>query len=209
MKKIITVLAALAVTTVSAFAGPAISVGGGVGGAVNQQEKILVEDFTWKSGGFESGSTTSIVVTPVISVKGDFQWEKIGFAVDFDFNMVSKNNWDCGYENDETIYVNPYINLNAGDFNFNIGPLVGMRFTQAVINDSDSNYYTFVLFGGSVNCNYNITEKLKAYIELPFISNNMLVNATEKRGDHTDHPGLMYYKANLEVVPKFGLMFTF
>ena len=82
MKKIITVLAALAVTTVSAFAGPAISVGGGVGGAVNQQEKILVEDFTWKSGGFESGSTTSIVVTPVISVKGDFQWEKIGFAVD-------------------------------------------------------------------------------------------------------------------------------
>lgn len=37
MKKIITVLAALAVTTVAAFAGPAISVGGGFGADIEQQ----------------------------------------------------------------------------------------------------------------------------------------------------------------------------
>ena len=201
MKKIITVLASLAVTTVAAFAGPAISVGGGFGADIEQQ----LETFDTAAG---MGATTDIVASPVFSIKGDFQWEKLGVAVDFDFNLNEKSSWDNGTINVENLYVNPYANLNAGDFNFNIGPLVGMRFFQDV-DDYESKHITFILFGGSVNCNYKVTDKLSVYLELPVVFNNMPVGGTIESGGTTSKIEFNYYRARFEVVPKMGVMYTF
>ena len=203
MKKIITVLAALAVTTAAAFAAPTISVGGGFGAEIEQQ---LENNETSTHDGL--GSTTDIVASPVFSIKGDFQWEKLGVAVDFDFNLNEKSSWDNGIVTVETLYVNPYVNLNAGDFNFNIGPVVGMRFFQDVDNNVSKNF-TFLLFGGSVNSNYKITDKLSVYLELPVLFNNMLVAGTTKEGGTTDKEEFNIYRARLEVVPKMGVTFTF
>ena len=202
MKKIIAVLAAMAVTTIAAFAGPAISVGGGFGAEIEQQ----LETMQNATGGM--GSTTDIVASPVFSIKGDFQWEKLGVAVDFDFNLNEMSPWDNGTINTETLYVNPYANLNAGDFNFNIGPLFGMRFMQDV-DDYESKHFTFMLFGGSVNCNYKVTDKLNVYLELPVMFNNMAVGGTTVSGGTTSKLEFNYYRARLEVVPKMGLTFTF
>ncbi|MBP5358591.1 MAG: hypothetical protein J6Y69_05325 [Treponema sp.] len=202
MKKIITVLAALAVTTAAAFAGPAISVGGGFGATIEQQLEIRENG----SGGI--GSTTDIVGSPVFSVKGDFQWEKLGVAIVFDFNLNELSPWDNGTLNTETLYVTPYANLNAGDFNFNIGPLVGMRFMQDV-DDYVSVHYTFILFGGSVNCNYKITDNLNVYLELPVMFNNMPIGGSRVSGGTTTELDFNYYRARLEVSPKMGLTYTF
>lgn len=193
MKKIITVLAALAVTTAAAFAGPAISVGGGFGGCITQ----------------EDDAKGRIQASPVFSIKGDFQWEKFGVAADFDFNLTKNSPWLDGNKNMEELYANPYVNFTLGDFNFNVGPLVGMRFVQeknpsTTVNNASA---TFLFFGGSVNCNYKITEKLNAYLEVPVIANNMLLSS---KADSVSDPNTpFYYEAALEVIPKFGLTYTF
>ena len=193
MKKIILVLAALAVTSVAAFAGPAISVGGGFGGDIEQKP-----------------ATGVLLVSPVISLKADFQWEKFGVAADFDFNLVGNNPWkgDGSTINREEIYVNPYANFNLGDFNFNIGPLLGLRFEQDKAEDyADLIATTSLFFGGSLNCNYKITEKLNAYLEVPVIANNM--DLGKKQDSVSIQDGVFYYQANLEVIPKFGVTYTF
>ncbi len=188
MKKIITVLAALAVTTAAAFAAPTISVGGGFGGCFTQ----------------ENDAKGRIQASPVFSIKGDFQWEKIGVAVDFDFNLTANDAWNGGDIKMEELYANPYVNFNLGDFNFNVGPLVGVRFVQDSMGGSSTSSMTSLFFGGSVNCNYKITDKLNAYLEVPVIANNMCLN------DSTGNiPKLFYYEAALEVMPKFGVTFTF
>ena len=207
MKKIITVLAALAVTSVAAFAGPAISVGGGFGVAVEQKDGV---------------GEDNILGSPVLSLKADFQWEKFGLAADFDFNLGSIDcNWYAWPDKEtlfsESLLLTPYVNLNAGEFNFNIGPTFGMKFEQ---NKKVTSTYTetrnpiSLLCGGTVNCNYKISDKLNVYLEIPVICNNIFLSntrtVTPTVGDPTTTSEDSYVaRPALYVVPKMGLTYTF
>ena len=190
LRKLLILTGLLVSMTSISFAGPAISVGGGVGGSVKQD-------------------SNKFKASPIFSVKGDFQWEKFGVAADFDFNLASKNNWDAGRDMSESLYVTPYINLNAGNFNFNFGPLIGIRFQQTVIDNTQSIDLTSLLFGGTLNCSYKITDHLNAYLELPVIANNMVLGGKNKNGSASTNIDFFYYQADIEISPKIGLTYKF
>ena len=220
MKKIITVLAALAVTTAAAFAGPAISVGGGFGGVIQQEQQ----------------QGLPLQASPVFSVKGDFQWEKFGVAAVLDVNINYLNDpwhwngdinggygalWDADTRIAESLLITPYASFNLGEFNFNAGPTVGVRFEQNNANYKNASEDVKMtgttnafVFGATTTCNYKITEKLNAYLEIPVLAYNFFFTTKQTWTANgtiqtTEYDKAFMHNIDIYVAPKFGVTFTF
>ena len=71
-----------------------------------------------------------------------------------------------------------------------------------------------ILCGGTVNCNYKISEKLNVYLEIPVICNNIYLSNTRTVTPNVGDPtttseDLFVARPSLYVVPKMGVTFTF